>query len=796
MKNLLDNERLVGPHDVRIIYRPERVALTISTKDESTFIDTAQYICQVWSGANTPLIPVNEDNSIPIPYTNILPGSAVDRVRGLRPHDLYDPIGTKVTDIGSPQSDFGYQLAAALLRYRQQSEHASVQIVELDPSDPWRGIYAACLGLLPTNPDPNILHNNSLQSTLRFEDFFNVEKVATVGSLNDLIERLTSYRMVTPRIMSMVHLAYGSNGSTAIRSSDHILPQDKFAQSDAGPNVVVVCSPGKTEDLTLLWNLRAAYGDRNVLPIGIPLNEANPDAVDRIRNEPSVVPNGIPARDIYVTSSSVSVSQLQEIFGVTADSDELGVASHEEMLTFGPAAGWPRNEVITWLDGVATFVPLPQHSHREILGNRGFGRLTRMVCDIDVLSNSFPHGDDIRVNTPNAEFRAGVKSMHTSASNRSRSVQTAWPSRILIARSVAANRRLDLQESEPGKSARIVLQEFDSLYELENIAHAPLLELLELMAARDGIGWYKNKLRLDGRPDEELPMPDAVAPVADELPEKPFSAFKKVFGNNEKATKYWLLWAEKAKLIVKGFPLQCSNCEAKQWIPVSAFAPPIVCRGCAEEMTTPFQERPIIDFKYRLTERLRRVYKHDAIGHLLVARYFHWLLDGGGDRGLVGLHPGMEVRRHNESAALGEADVLILTHDANFIPVEVKRTANGFVAKEIEKLDALAGALNAEWSALATCQYGVNIASSYESLEMRTERPRFILSYDTLLKSHPVWMMNEDPFAWRPLNPDEIEEREREFVQRLARKSEGSSTTRLEGFMLNRPGPPKGPDGQ
>lgn len=158
------------------------------------------------------------------------------------------------------------------------------------------------------------------------------------------------------------------------------------------------------------------------------------------------------------------------------------------------------------------------------------------------------------------------------------------------------------------------------------LAHAPLLDLLEQMSARHGFGWYKERLRSQ---HEEADPTAAVPSSADDLPEKVFPDFKRALGNSDRAAKYWLLWAERSGLVIKGLDLLCVKCRAKQWIPVGAFAPPIICRGCGEGMETPFGDRPTVNFTYRVSERLRRVYEQDAMGHLLVAHYFDSLLGGG-----------------------------------------------------------------------------------------------------------------------------------------------------------------------
>ncbi|AEF43064.1 hypothetical protein [Hoyosella subflava] len=133
--------------------------------------------------------------------------------------------------------------------------------MKLPDNDPWQDIYAACLGLLPESPDTDVLGAGYLPLDLRFEDFVTVNRVEAQCSLEDLLSRLNAADRLTPRELSMIHLAYGSRGSSAIRSETKAMPDPAFAKFDAGPNVVVVCSPNSVDDLALLWNLRGAHGD-------------------------------------------------------------------------------------------------------------------------------------------------------------------------------------------------------------------------------------------------------------------------------------------------------------------------------------------------------------------------------------------------------------------------------------------------------------------------------------------------------------------------------------------------------
>ncbi|WP_338538888.1 hypothetical protein N5P18_05025 [Janibacter terrae] len=797
MRGFLDDDHLDGPHEVHISFRPERVAVPIPSGAVDRALAVIEEQCQVWGGATTPLIPLVRDGAVPDAYANALPGSAVDHVLGLDIFALGSPGPLRPDMTVHEQEWWGSQFAPALLEYHLQDSYGILEVVELAPDDPWRPIYAACLGRLPDTPTPDLLTAGYLQPDLTFEDFFRVERVHAEGSLDDLLARLSAEGRITPRQLSMLNLAYGNAGSTALRSKPNVLPSPEFERYDAGPNVIVVCSPGSLDDLALLWNLRGAHGDRRVLPIGLPLDDVTPAAIQTLAAHERIARNGFAHRSAYITSASLDAEAITDRLGTTVEGDNplIAVGALSAMLDFGRPGGWHRDDVLVWRAGRAQLTPLPPDSHLEIFQRGSMSDLTRVVYDLAVPSSPFPHVADVRVDPFTVTFAAGRRtSSNIGMRSRSQVQHVEWPSTSLIARSIARRRDLELSESEPGRACRVLLSGMKDLGYVSFIAHAPLLDLLEEMAARHGIGWYKARLRAL---NEVADLVAAVPSTADDLSDRPFAAFKKVLGNNDGAARFWLLWAERAGLMIKGLPLQCLKCLAKQWIPVNAFSPPIICRGCGEPMDQPFGRSTTVNFTYRLSERLRRVYEQDAMGHLLVAHFFDSLLSSGKSGRLIGLHAGMEVRSVDKSAPLGEADVLLLTRRGEFIPVEVKRRATGLTVDEITKLDDLATAMTSPWSAIAACEYStdaeMDLAQSVVRNEVDGTYMRMALTYDQLLEPRLAWSIGGDPFAFKQLTSGEIAKRERDFVDGLARRSTDEAESMFEYEMLNRHTPPTSP---
>lgn len=764
MDGLLDDEALAGQLPATIVFRPEREAVPI-LRTEAAFEQAISTECQIWGGATSPIFPIEPDGSIPRPYQRMLAGSAVDGIRGSHPYWLHYLDEARIILPFDEQYRWSH-LAMTLLEYRPQGSRPTVEVVVLEPDDPWRGIYLACLGTLPPEPNATLMRNANLVPDLTFEDFFDVERVLGTGSLEDLISRQQVPGRATPRLLSMVHLAVGDSASTALRHGSALLPDQSFARFDAGPNVLVVCTPGSVEDLALLWNLRGAHGDLRPIPIGIPLAEVGASSIDRLLREPRLAHHGIAAKNLYVTSASVPVKELQELVG--SHREGVAIAASEALLTFGSGGGWFREEVLSWKDGRSLFVPLHPDSHQELFDKRVFARLARNHYRVYLPDCPLPAPDDLRLGGMGHDFVAGAWTSWGITENRTDAKEIWWPTRMRMAKAVASHRGLELTESAPGAAGRLALQRLSDIGWLSNVAHAPLLRLLEEMATRQGFGWYKDRLREAGIEADPVA---ATAPSVDDMQDKGLGDFKKVLGNNERATKYWLWWAERAHLIIKGFSLTCDRCGAKQWLSVAAFSPPPVCRACAATMDMPFGDRPVLNFRYRIGEPLRRIYAQDAMGHLLVARHFSSLLGIGRSGRLIGVHPGMEVRPVGASSALGEADVLLFTKKGDFIPIEVKRSASGLTPNEILKLESLADLLRAPWSAVAACQYAKDTGLDLDGFQERaldgTYR-RILLTYDALLEPFAVWSLGADPFAWRPLTPEQVADRESKFVASLA----------------------------
>lgn len=787
MSHLLDDERISGALPVDIRFRPDRHARTVDANIMAEFRSQITYLCQVWSGANVPILPLH-DRKIPELYVEALVGGHIDGVRGLP----YQGLRHKPLPKADPQlaswTEHTTQFVFSLLKYQQQDEYLHLVSPTLAADDPWYDIYAANLGNLSAEPSAAILRDTSHFPDITFDDFVRIDRSPAVGSLTDLLQRLSNKSVITPRQLSMHNLSSGLAGNSSVRRAPHALPDKRFAHKDSAGNIVVACSPGNVEDVALLWNLRTAFGDRHVMPIGFPAAELNAKTVWQALHEPWVSRDGSAAHQAYVTSTSISVADLRE--AVAGAGDPIAVVKPGDLISFGPAAGWPRREMLFWDDGRTTVVPQDVRKCDELSAAGGVNPLIRMKVDVGVPASPYPNGPDSRTHPTNGELYAGVFSQDASFFRRD-PIAVEWPTRLLGAKILAFNRGLDISASEPGRAASVACAQFKGLWEIGYLAHAPLLALLEQMASRTGMAWARKRLRAVSPAGAEVPE-FAVAPSVDDLPETQFDLFKKALGGKEPAAIAWLEWAETRGLLVKGFGLVCSKCRARQWIPVAAFEPPIVCRGCGDVTDRPFGASRQVNFTYRLSERLRRVYEHDAIGHLLLIRFFDSIF---GDRRLIGLHTGLDFRHKRQTIIIGEADVALLFRSGELVLAEVKRSLSGLVQTEVDKLETLSDLVGASWSAVAGCQYLLDAAgfdaAALEARDLDRQPFRIVLSYDRLLEKHPVWSMGGDPFHITPLSRDEIADREAQFVGSLMATAPDRSGSFMEFDVLREPYQPK-----
>jgi len=781
MDLVLDDELLNGAQAMRAAVRPTRWGCLVPFGNDAHAFATMELNCQLWGGAAFPLIPLDSTARVLPLYRDLLVGSAIDNVYGLDLHD--GSVGAPIEEVAWPAPRIREDLAVAMLRAGRQATYRPVTVVELSDDDPWRLLYAACLGYMPARPSASVIEAGGYIEDLTFEHFINVNRQSIRGSAEDLLDRLADPEAVHPRNLAMFNLGYGLVPSSGIRGANPLFVDDRVTAWDAGPNIVVLCTRDDVADATLVWNLRAAHGDRYVAPVGILVEQFDPAQLQLLIEGHGISRNGIAAHQLYFTSTSLSVDDITNLLpaqwlgGRTA-----AVVNPGELVDLGPAPTRERTEVGVWSNGSATIIPLTAEDDALITRNGSrFGR-TPLRLDLRLLDSPFPDSARVRARSFSDEFYAGGLSRRIA--HASTELNVRWPARMLMLKVVADSMDLSVQPSAAGVACMTFLESIQhGVLGLDRLAHAPVLDLLQEMAERQGTAWAKAHGRVtDGS------SAGSTAPSEDDLPEVAFDRIRLAVGST-KAARSWLDWAEPSGLIIKGFQVECDRCRAKQWLPISGFRPPLACRGCGRTISRPFPKESVA-FRYRLGEAIRRVYEHDAIGHLLTARFFA-LLFGRSSSSIIGVHPGIDVRTRGSSTRLGEADVIVLRRNGGVVPVEVKRSFAGVMAVgEIDKLDALVAGFSAPWSVVAVPAWASTAPEGVESLASRNAdgtHKRMVLTYDQLLDTTLVWNWGSDPFAWKVLTPVEIEERQARWTGFLEARTSGPSDP-LETGLLFRPG--------
>ncbi|MET8763090.1 hypothetical protein [Lentzea sp. NPDC004782] len=764
VRGLLDNELLDGPHEVSTWLRPVRCAHPVAVGDVPGALMEIEWLCQLWGGGGRPLLPVR-DGQMPDLYARLLESELVDYVAS----------GIDVATPFRVDQQSTWDTPVVLIASGEDRDRwlRPVEVVELADDDPWRPVYTAVLGRLPATPDPQKLDLFFLRKDLTFEELFPIRRVQAEGSLQDLLIRLDSSDHIKPRQLSNMNLAAGMEPDTGFMGHDKTIPPRFPIRRAAGPNIIVVLSPGSVEDLALLWNLRAAHGDRRVLPIGVPAAEFTDQVLGELRQPGRATMFGWSGGKCHVTSSSLG---REELTALTARTPGVVVAREEELLTFGGAPGRPGSQVAMWSAGRAS--PTVSDADRKVLSplQQDGARGADVIVDIRVRERLLPRDRTMRGPRFSAGYRGGAAQADVLRMGRIDPVGVMWPPSWTALAATAQTRGLSAKPSEPGLAAVALLESLGGIEQIRWLLHGPLIDLLYRLGERSGMSWWKNRwtsvhkqLRAQGvdggaleRAAQALGRDDPAIAPSGEGRDLPLEDFRKALGGKQPAAENWVTWAEERHLLVRGVRVSCLECNGKSWLPMASLPPPVGCTGCGREIKQPYGASEL-KFTYRLGEPLRRVLETDSLGHVIVLRWLNELFESWD---LVGAHPGVTFTDPATGQDIGEADVLLLFANGDLVPVEVKRRVAGADARTTDLMDTLAEALKAPWDLLAVTQPGRECAELMELARALPQRPRLLLTNDQLHEGFPLWAVGKNPFAaGDSRDPDQDAGREASFVK-------------------------------
>jgi hypothetical protein len=654
--------------------------------------------------------------------------------------------------------------AAVITAHERREGSRPVEVVELEESDPWRIIYAAALGLMPNELDEFLCMRASLTS-LGVNDIIEVQRVQTTGSLEDLLARLTNFERITPRQFSNLYLASGSNPNTGYMGGDTAIPNRWERATAAGPNVVVVTTADSLDDFALLWNLRAQWGDRRAMPIGVPREELDQIALTRLHQPGTTTFFGLGGGHIYLVSETVSTDELQEL---AAQKPAIEVATSSELLRLGTAPSRHSDQVQVWAAGRARINPFTD-SDLKVLSATAH-RPPSLNLSVRVPDWPMPTVGPLRA-SQFFSYHAGAAQVQAPSNGKGGTVEVPWPTKWTMLSASALAVGFEVRESQPGIAAMNLIRAIGDTSEIRYLADGNLIDLLYELAERSGMSWWKDRwnrvesrLRDDGKTDEqvevvaqEMGRDDPVIAAAGEGRQLAFSKFQGCFADRA-ATDRWLSWATRRQLIVKGVELKCSHCNVPFWLPVQQMSPPHTCPGCGHSIEEPFRNDGV-NFKYRIGEPLRRSLEVDSLGHVLALR---WLVELFDRYGLVGAHPGVEFIRDGKVVA--EADVVLLFSDGSMVPVEVKRRARAMGDDAIKQLEAVSTALGSPFDVMCIVEPDDVCDEAKKYKRAVPERPRFLLTLDQLAWRHVIWSMGANPFEKEAGAPKDAKDRRSSWI--------------------------------
>ncbi|WP_133053459.1 hypothetical protein [Rhodococcus sp. 66b] len=641
-----------------------------------------------------------------------------------------------------------------------------VEVVTLEEDDPWHLVYLATLGWMPNMLSEPLCFAGGL-AEVNIENLIPVERVSVTGDLDDLLMRVTNREKFTPRQFGNLYLASGSTPNPGYLGLSSPIPS-RWAQANAaGPNIVVVLSPDSVDDFALLWNLRALWGDRLPMPIGIPRELFNADSLRRLHQPGITTSFGLGGGGLYVCSESVSPDELRKI---TDDVPSVRVAEPRDLLQPQAAPARPRSQVQTWTAGTSRITSFADDD-RKVLGQAAHPSPS-LVMSVRVPEAPIPAVGPLR-GSHYAAYQWGAAQVQASSGGRDGYTrEVRWPSGWTSLSATALELGLEVRESQPGLAAMNLIRALGDTWDIRYLCDMGLVDLLYELAERSGMSWWKQKwngvekrLREEGKTTEEiealaveLGRDEPVIAPSNEGRQLAEPRFKTCFGNRKVASDRWLEWALDRRILVQGIELVCPNCRVKFWLPIQEMSPPHTCPGCSRTISRPF-ESGLVKFTYRIGEVLRQCLEVDALGHVLALR---WLTQLFADYGLVGAHPGVEFVE--DGRVVAEADVLLLFSDGRMVPVEVKRRATAFNEAAVAQLEAISTTLNASFDVMCVMEPLDRCSEVAELKRELPDRPRFLLTMDQLSAPHVFWSAGGNPFEEKHFDEDTSQRRREKWL--------------------------------
>jgi hypothetical protein len=743
MWKVLDDDLLDGPHGVELHLRSARAAWQVENYDHA--VGLIEVTCQITGGISDLFVPTGESGEVTDTYRRLLRESTLDAAVG----DQIRPYAE-----GLPRRALRRAPAVALLADMDRTKLLPLDVALPSNDDPWHLTYVTALGAIGESPAPQLIQAMLLREDLSFDSFLEVRRVEVERpGLPDIVERLRDQSVLRPTALSRNRMVV-----RPARIADSALDswlQDRSAfMRRQGSTIVVVAEPRSTADLCLTWNLRGLHGYPAGLPLAVPLVGDGPAELSSLTASlrDAVLETGghLMGTSVIFVSESVPNETLMELARLLTEAGQRAEwATPAELLRPARPMARSTTAAVIFDQGVGY---VPARTDRDRTDLRGLTPLRippdfelSVVVDRDLVPSSpLLRQDDDRSWERYTDHGASV---HADGDEL---LRVNWPSGWTKLRAVCADHGVDAKPSPSGRTALALLNSIGELDEVRWLAHRPLLGLMYRKAASSGMSWWKERSKEQAAilanathdPDAALTaMLTAIEEVSTSLGSGSadlisFSELSNLLRMD--AARIWLRWAEERRLLLRGAVLRCSYCRHEEWRPMAGLVPPVVCSGCLRPNDYPFGDESL-NFRYKLSESLRRAIENDSIYHLLVARSLMVTLEGS-PVPLVGIHPGVDFARDGDSA---EADVVVLMADGAVVPVEVKRHSTGFRPHDLGQIEKVREWFESTASILAVGDAATEVDTQYLAYAIDGEVPvRRLLAAEDWLNPYPVVTMD------------------------------------------------------
>jgi len=771
---LLDDYRLDGTLAMQRLMMPDRNALLIDQSSMNDALEAVNVACQRWGGASHLFVPCTSSASELPPDYGYLDDAIIDAIwtRNIASSTFkFRGSEKRVKDW-----DGDHFLVSTLSDSRyKKADFGLVENALPEPTDPWFAAYLSALGSLPETPNSQLVNANGFVKDLRWDQIFSyAEEVVNAPSGVDLLARLRSRESRSPTQISMTLLAAPSAKRAADMGSNKVLPRTAELAEEFGPNLVVLYTPGCVEDLCSIWNLRAANGHPQGLPLGLPDHDDAAKVLDAWTEEYAQTHWGLRHTRMALLSSSATRSRLETVAAEAKGNWEVVDLSEVLRVTDRPRRTSSafvsfqkgQAEVEGWsVDDRAELAQFPDR-FRKPSGTIRFIRRDRILPPLPAL--------DFDYSFESAYRGGGFESPDTTFGSL---VNLRWPAGWTVLSAVARDLDLRIEPSSAGQAAAAFLRHLKSWSGMEMLLSHVIVDALYRLGERSGMTWFRNKVREIGRglPGDSESLTalqvsiDAMSSRSTDHDQHTIDYSSLVNALDRDAAEAWLSWAEVNGIVIRGVDTTCEHCGSKTWRAMGELSPPLVCRGCGRTMDRPFGPGQL-PFRYRGTETLLRVLEHDALVHLFAMRYFARMFSPGFDSAsaIYGMYPGVDFYERGSGEHLGETDLLVLLGDGSLVVGECKRHGTGLDPNEVAKLDKLRERLKSPWSFLATTDAAQDCPPLWpDSQRGLPDNPRFCLSAEQLFEPQVFWALGTNPLAWQYLSPEKHSERETTFRRQL-----------------------------